>query len=366
MLIPELPGYLTSLGGPEYKGLIISLFTLTAMISRPFSGKLSDSIGRVPVMMAGSLVCFVCSLMYPFFASVMGFLFLRLFHGFSTGFKPTGQAAYLSDVIPADRRGEAMGLLGTASSIGMAGGPAVGGLISEYFGLNAMFYCSAGFALVSAVIIAGIKETLEVKQPFTISILKINRRDLYEPRVLTPCLVMALLVYSYGSVFTLIPDFGQYVGIRNNGLLFTYMTMASLLVRLVGGKASDMWGRKPVLQVCAMLILIAMTIIAFADSKVQLIVGICFYGLAQGASSPTLLAWATDLSDPKAKGRGVASLYIFMEFGIGLGAFASGLIYANDPSRFLISFVICAVLAGTAFIYLLTLGNRAKPKLPGL
>jgi MFS family permease len=299
--------------------------------------------------------------MYPLLASVTGFLFLRLFHGFSTGFKPTGQAAYLSDVIPADRRGEAMGLLGTASSIGMAGGPAVGGLISQQFGLNVMFYCSAAFAFFSAVTIAEIKETLTVKQPFNISILKVNRRDLFEPRVLTPCLVMVLLVYSYGTVFTLIPDFGEHVGIRNNGLLFTYMTMASLLIRLVGGKASDMWGRKPVLQVCALLILAAMLIIALAETRLQLIFGISFYGLAQGASSPTLLAWATDLSDPKARGRGVASLYIFMEFGIGVGAFASGLIYANDPSRFPISFVICALLAGVAFVYLLALRRFAKP-----
>ena len=358
MLIPELPGYITTLGGAEYKGLIISLFTITAMISRPFSGKLSDSIGRVPVMMVGSLVCVVCSLLYPLLATVSGFLFLRLFHGFSTGFKPTGQAAYLSDVIPADRKGEAMGLLGTASSIGMAGGPAVGGLITNQFGLDVMFFCSASFAFLSAVIIGGIKETLTVKQRFSMRVLKVNRTDLFDRRVLTPCVVMVLLVYSYGSVFTLIPDFGEHVGIRNHGLLFTYMTIASLLIRLIGGKASDMWGRKPVLQFCATLVLLSMIIIAFAESKFQLIFGISLYGFAQGASSPTLLAWATDLSDPNAKGRGVASLYIFMEFGIGVGAFTSGLIYANDPTRFTVSFLICAVLAATALIYLFTF---AKP-----
>ena len=161
MLIPDLPSYLTSLGGAEYKGFIISLFTITAMCSRPFSGKLADTVGRVPVMMVGSLVCFVCSLLYPALTAVSGFMVLRLLHGFSTGFKPTGQAAYLSDIIPADRRGEAMGLLGTASAIGMAGGPAVGGLVSYHFGLNVMFYCSSAFALLSAVIIGGIKETVK-------------------------------------------------------------------------------------------------------------------------------------------------------------------------------------------------------------
>ncbi|HEY1055736.1 MAG TPA: MFS transporter, partial [Emticicia sp.] len=57
MLIPELPDYLSKLGGAESKGLIISLFTLTAGLSRPFSGRLTDRIGRVPVMAFGSLVC---------------------------------------------------------------------------------------------------------------------------------------------------------------------------------------------------------------------------------------------------------------------------------------------------------------------
>src|SRR6188768_1794862 len=145
MIIPELPAYLTSLGGAEYKGLIISLFTLTAMISRPFSGKLADKIGRVPVMMVGSIVCFACSLVYPILTTVAGFMLLRLVHGFSTGFTPTGTAAYMSDVIPAARRGEAMGMLGTFGSLGMAAGPALGGMLSNRISLDAVFYCASAF-----------------------------------------------------------------------------------------------------------------------------------------------------------------------------------------------------------------------------
>lgn len=360
MLIPSLPKYLTSLGGAEYKGLIISLFTITAMTSRPFSGKLADSVGRVPVMIVGSLVCFGCSLLYPLLTSVSGFVLLRLAHGFSTGFKPTGQAAYLSDIIPPERRGEAMGILGTASTVGMAGGPAVGGPISMYFGLDFMFYCSSAFALLSAVILVGITETVEKKQVFTLRLLKVNRADLFEPRVLAPCIVMLCLGYSYGTVYTLIPDFGEHVGIKNPGLLFTYMTIASLVVRLIGGRASDTFGRKPVLQICAAMVLLSMGAVALAESKLHLILAIAFYGLAQGATSPTLIAWATDLSDPYFRGRGVASVYIFMEFGIGFGAFASGLVYANDPSRFGLSFGICSAVACAALIYLfLYRGSRA-------
>ena len=118
MLIPELPAHLSAMGGAEYKGLIIGLFTLTAGLSRPFSGRLTDTVGRVPVMVFGSLVCFVCGFLYPVFTTVVPFLALRLAHGFSTGFKPTGTSAYVADIVPANRRGEALGVHGICMGVG--------------------------------------------------------------------------------------------------------------------------------------------------------------------------------------------------------------------------------------------------------
>jgi len=359
MIIPELPAYLTRLGGAEYKGLIISLFTVTAMISRPFSGRLADRVGRVPVIMVGSTVCLVCSLLYPVLSGVWGFFLLRLVHGFSTGFTPTGQTAYVSDIVPASRRGEAMGIIGTAGMLGMAGGPALGGLLAEYWGLNAVFYCSSAFAFMSLSILMNIRETVKHKQRFELQHLNVGKDDLFEPRVLTPCIVMVLSAYAYGSVFTLIPDFGVFVGVKNKGLLFTALTLSSLTVRLIGGKASDRWGRRPVLQVSTGVMVAAMISMAFAATPQQLFASIILYGLAQGTTSPTLLAWATDLSPVERKGRGVASLYMAMELGIGVGAFASGVLYGNEPGRFPVAFLVCALFAGMAFLYLLATRLRA-------
>ena len=359
MIIPELPAYLTTLGGEDYKGLIISLFAVTAMLSRPFSGKLSDTIGRKPVMMFGSVVCLICSVIYPVLSSVAGFLLLRFIHGFSTGFTPTGQTAYISDIIPAERRGEAMGLLGTAGAVGMASGPAIGGMLANRAGLDIMFYCSSAFAIVSVLIILGMKETLTQRHSFSARHLRVEKTDLFERRVWIPCLIMSLCAYSYGALFTVIPDFGEYVGIRNKGLLFSCLTVASLLVRLLGGKASDLYGRRQVLWISTVVMVIAMGIIAFSATPLQLIVGVTIYGFAQGVTSPTLLAWATDLSPDNRKGRGVSSLYIFMEFGIGMGAFLSGLVYANDHEHFDNTFLLCGALSAVAFVLLIVLGRRA-------
>lgn len=360
MIIPELPGYLETLGGADYKGLIIALFTITAMISRPFSGKLADTIGRIPVIIFGSIVCFICSLMYPVLAFVAGILSIRLVHGFSTGFTPTGQTAYLADILPLERRGEGMGILGTASMLGMAGGAALGGTIATYAGLNAVFYCSAAFALASSIILLGLKETLPHKSKIHPRLLKVKWEDIFEKRVIAPCVVMVLSAYAFGAVVTMIPDFSEVVGIRNKGLLFTYFTFASFSVRFIGGKVSDVLGRKRVLIVSVFLLTIAMVAMAVAASKTALILSVVLYGFAQGVTSPTLLAWATDLSDPERKGRGVSSLYIFMELGIGSGAFISGLIFANQDANIPGTFLVCAALGGLAVVYLLLERSSGK------
>lgn len=360
MIIPELPDYLTNLGGAEYKGLIISLFTLTAMISRPFSGKLADKFGRIPVIVLGSVVCFVCGIIYPVVATVTGFLLIRLIHGFSTGFTPTGQSAYLSDVIPAQRRGEAMGIMGTAGSLGMAIGPPIGGVIANHFSINVLFYASSLFAITSLFILTSLKETLAIKNKFSVTMLKVTKHDLFDFKVWMPCLVMVLCSYSYGTILTLVPDLSEFAGIENKGLLFIFFTIASLAVRLLGGKASDRYGRKNVLIISTAMIAGAMAIMGFSDSPRHLMIGMTLYGFGQGMAAPTLLAWATDLSDQLHKGRGIASLYIAMELGIGSGAFTSALLYDNNAFNFIRTFLMCASLSALAFIFLLATSFKGK------
>jgi MFS family permease len=278
MLIPELPGYLTSLGGAEYKGYIISLFTLTAGLSRPFSGRLTDTVGRVPVMAFGSVVCFVCGFLYPLVPlavahGVGALLLLRLIHGFSTGFKPTGTSAYVADIVPHERRGEAMGVLGLSGSVGMAFGPAIGSWLTSLFGLNPMFYTSSALALLSIIILLNMKETLTHRVPFRWRLLRISRRDVFEPAVLAPSLVTFLNSFSFGAVITLAPDFSQALGVGNKGLFFTVFTISSLAIRFLAGKISDQHGRRPVLRLASIIITAAMLLLAFSTSTASFFAG---------------------------------------------------------------------------------------------
>jgi MFS family permease len=362
MMIPELPAYLSSMGGAEYKGLIIALFTVTAGFSRPFSGKLTDTIGRVPVMAFGSLVCFICGFLYPILTSVMGFLWLRLVHGFSTGFKPTGTSAYVADIVPASRRGEAMGILGLSGSTGMAIGPAIGSWVTEQYSLNGMFYTSSLLALLSILILMGMKETITEKIPFRWQLLNISLSDVFEPLVIGPSVVIFLTSFCFGAVLTLAPDFSVYLGVANKGLFFTCFTLSSLATRFMAGKVSDQHGRIPILKISSVCMAFSMILIGIADSSLALLVAACVFGIALGMNSPTVSAWTIDLSLEAFRGRAVATMYIALELGIGIGAFVSAVLYGNDPANFKLAFFVAGAFALAAWAYLQFIYKRQVPK----
>jgi MFS family permease len=361
MLIPELPAYLSAMGGASYKGLIIALFTLTAGLSRPFSGKLTDTIGRVPIMAVGSLVCFVCGFLYPVLTTVAGFLFLRLIHGFSTGFKPTATAAYVADLVPVNRWGEAMGVHGLCFSTGMAIGPAIGSAITDHFSINILFYCSSLFALLSIGILANMKETLEDRRKFSFSHLKIARKDIIDQRVIPAALITLLSYVSYGSILTVIGDWSKHLGTSNKGLFFMVFTIASLVIRFVAGKASDQYGRVLIIKVSLVLLASALLIIGLANSFLVLMGASVLYGIATGMLSPAANAWTIDLSDPQHRGKAMATMYIALEAGIGFGALLAGWLFVDDISAIPVTFFICAGVTLGALVYLQFIWKRQIP-----
>ncbi len=360
MMIPELPAYLSSMGGAEYKGFIIALFTLTAGISRPFSGKLTDKVGRVPIMAVGSIVCFVCGILYPVLTTVSGFLFLRLVHGFSTGFKPTATAAYIADIIPRERWGEALGLHGICFSIGMAIGPALGSTITLYTSINVMFFTSSFFALLSILILFNMKETLQNKQKFSFGLLKISKQDVFAKEALPAALITFLSYVAYGSILTLIPDWTEHLGFQNKGVFFIVFTISSMMVLFFAGKISDQKGRVLVIKLGLVLLIIALVLLASIDAKIGLILGGLMYGISTGILSPALNAWTIDFSKPDERGKAMATMYIALEAGIGFGALCAGWYFQDYldriPMVIYVSVFIC--LLGT--IYMLKFKNKPQ------
>lgn len=362
MIVPELPSYLSSLGGENYKGLIIGLFTIMAGISRPFSGKLTDKVGRMPIMIFGTLVCVVASLFYPLIHTVFAFLVLRFLHGFSTGFKPTASTAYTADIVPAHRRGEAMGILGVSMNIGASISPPFGSMIANQFSIDYMFLSSSGLALISVLILLNLKETLKPKEKFSLKMLKLQHTDFIEPRAIAPALVVLFVYMCFGVLLTIVPDQSVAVGLQNKGLFFTSFTLCSILSRIIAGRASDIYGRRPVLKISIIALAIALYIMGQATTGFMLILSSGLVGFASGIASPSAFAWVIDRSPKEHLGRSMATVYIALELSITIGALVSAALYNNNAENFPKAFNFFSVVTLFAFIYLQWIYPQRKKK----
>lgn len=364
MLIPELPDYLSNMGGKDYKGLIIGVFTITAGFSRPFSGKLTDKWGRIPVMVLGAAVCVICGFIYPWANTVFYFLLLRLVHGFSTGFKPTGTAAFIADIIPFSRRGEAMGIYGFVTSTGMAFGPYIGSLIAANYNINVLFYTSSAFAFLSVAILISMKETLafEKREPFSFTMLRLKRTDIFHKAIWPVAVVVFLTSFGYGTVITLTPDLSKIVGVENKGLYFLIFTLSSLFTRIVGGKVSDKKGRITVLIFGSIVLTAALLVTSITTHYYFFVIGGILFGMSWGVISPSYQAWTIDLCSEETRGRAIATMYIALEAGIGLGAVLPMFLYDNKPAQIGYAFQLCAFMALSSMIFLLWYRRKISTK----
>ena len=133
------------------------------------------------------------------------------------------------------------------------------------------------------------------------------------------------------------------------------------MVRFIGGKLSDTYGRILILKFSTLCLAISMIIIGFATNTTAYLTGAFLFGIGYGLNSPTLFAWAIDLSPEKNIGRGISTLFIFLELGIGTGSLISGSLYQGINSRLPSLFVISAFFSFIAFLFVLSKKMNLKP-----
>ncbi len=362
MVLPELPAYLDSMGGKEYKGAIIGLFTLTACISRPYSGRLADTIGRIPVILIGTLIAVITNTLYIVVPSVLGFLILRLIHGLTVGFNSTGATAYISDIVPSEKRGEAMGFFGLMNNVGAGLAPLLGSFMTKTFGINSMFLTASVLASGSAFVFWKVDETLKNKQPFKLKLLNLDKEDLAEKRVWLPAIIMFLMVFAFGTVLTVGFDLADKLKAPNKGTILMIMTLSSIFIRVIAGKFSDRFGRRTAMLFGLLTLTTGLIIMANAKDLTHLYIGTCIVGMGNGMNNPTIFAWVADWGNPKNKGRAISTLFISLEIGVGIGSFISAEIYNNKFSNIPLAFYMAAILSFSAVVILLSTW-KYRPKL---
>jgi MFS family permease len=171
---------------------------------------------------------------------------------------------------------------------------------------------------------------------------------------------MFLCAFSFGVILTIIPDYSDSMEMEK-WYFFAVFTTASLLVRVVAGKISDRYGREAVLRYSTLAVTVSMIFVGAAQSPISLLVASAFLGFSAGMNSPTIFAWTIDLSHPNHRARAMATMFIAMELGIGLGALAAGFMVDNQIDRIPYPFYLGAIMSGAAFVYIEFVHVKGEP-----
>lgn len=155
LIVPLLPFFGSSLGADEWQvTLMFSAYSLGQFFAEPFWGRLSDRIGRKPVLLITLVLNAVGYLMLAFAPNIWAAIAIRLFTGLGAGNISTVQG-YVADVTPPEKRAGRMGLLGAAFGLGFIVGPGLGGLlVNEAMGRQGFLmpiYLASAMAAIAAV-----------------------------------------------------------------------------------------------------------------------------------------------------------------------------------------------------------------------
>lgn len=149
IVIPVLPLYGKHFGASDIQiGLLVGVFSLMQFFFSPIWGKVSDRIGRKPVLLVG-LLGTIASYILMGLAQTITLLFVARFISGIAGANIGAAQAYLADISTPENRAKAMGLLGAAFGLGFVFGPALGGWAGAVFNYAAPMYIAAGLATLN-------------------------------------------------------------------------------------------------------------------------------------------------------------------------------------------------------------------------
>src|SRR5574344_1121092 len=173
ILIPTLPFYLieTFHAGKTVVGIVLSIYTLSVLFVRPFSGFLADSFARKPLYLLSYFLFAAIFTVSLLAGTLLVFTLLRIFHGLAFGILSTTGNTLVIDIMPSSRRGEGLGFFGVTGNLAMAIGPMTGLILKDYFSFDAIFYTAilcGSIGLIFVLLVKAPAKILQKKQPISL------------------------------------------------------------------------------------------------------------------------------------------------------------------------------------------------------
>jgi len=372
-ILPLFPFYAERMGAsPEIITLTMAAFSLGQFVAAPYWGRLSDSIGRKPVLiftLLGSALSYVILAYAPNLTVV---ILSRILTGLMAG-NVSIAFAYVADITDDSNRSAGLGKVSAALGLGFMTGPAIGGLLAGNNVENANYLLTAlaaaginFLAMLAAIVF--LKESLDVKKrkPFE-GFSKIITLATFSPaKSLLPLVSCGLIFYTAMSMMeSIFPLWANKIfsyGPSHIGGVFFMLGSLGVIIQLgLIGRLTDLFGEKKLVQLAALSLTTGLILIGSATFAFSLWIGLFFFGCGSAIFNPSLSSLISKSADPSSRGQYLGHYQAACSMGRVIGPSFSGVLYSYFHES--IPFYAGAIIAIPVLILIASFTLRKIPKI---
>ncbi|MCS6862937.1 MAG: MFS transporter [Abditibacteriales bacterium] len=314
IVLPQLPVYAEKFGASgRVVGLLGASYSLTQFLFAPLWGRLSDRVGRRPVLMFSTLGLGLSYILFGVAHNLPLLFISRLWAGMAAANIATAQA-YIADVTDEKHRAQGMALVGIGFGLGFILGPAVGGWLGHYGGNAAIGFTAAGLSLLNFLWIAlCLPESLAVRQEsaerFRFFDVRTVVATLKMPGVGLVIILGFFAVLAFANVeWTCGLFLMEQLGYNHQtvqkplGYLFTYMGVIAVLVQ----GTMRFWGKRTTEQMLVvegtLCIAVGLWLVPAAHNLMSLLPMLALLAVGRGLNDPSLSSLVSKLSPTETRG----------------------------------------------------------------
>ncbi|TYS14446.1 MFS transporter [Rossellomorea vietnamensis] len=346
-------------GEKSQAGLMITIFLISAILIRPFSGRWIEKYGSRVILLCSLIVFFAASLLY-FLADSLEVLFLvRFIHGIGFGMATTAAGSIAATTIPDSRRGEGMGYFILSSNFAMVIGPFLGLTALHNWGITIMLQIAGSAAFLG--LLSGLLIRMKEEKKEDRKLVRVNWKEaVFEIKAVPVALAGAFFAIVYSSILSFVSVYAGEIGLSHvASFFFVVYAVVLLLSRPFTGKWYDLHGPNFIVYPAIVLFAAGMLILGTAQSAIFFLAAAAFAGLGWGTLFPTFQTIAIQASPPKRAAMATATFLSIFDIGIGLGSFLVGLAAAKISLGDLYTYSTGYILAGILLYYFLQ-GHKLK------
>ena len=353
LLLPMLPFYLrdTFATDKQMTGIILSGYTITALLVRPFGGFIVDSFPRKQVLLICYFAFFVFFAGYLAAGTLLIFAIVRAMHGFTFGAVTVANSTMAIDVLAPSRRAEGIGYYGVSNNLAMAIGPSLSmymydnGITPTYIFLTSLIASGLGLCLNSTLKTRR-REPVKDKQPVSLD-------RFFLTNAVPESIMVMFFSFAYGILSTYVAIYGKdEIGIEGgSGLFFLLLAIGLIGARLL----SSQWVKRGLLtrNIGAGM---AITIIGFTTfvlwrTPEGYYTSALILGCGYGAMCPSFQTVFIDLAPNSRRGTANSTYLTSWDIGLGIGVLLGGSIaeHLSYHTAYAVATASC-IIGITAFL----------------